>query len=250
VSGIDAIRDRANNALTSRVRFKTARSHLSAPVASFTFDDFPRSAWTTGGPILARYGARATYYTAGRFCGIEEDGLVYYDRDDLQAVHAGGHEIGCHTFSHRRSPKVGSAELQADLDRNAEFVREVLGDVRMTSFAYPYGEASPRTKALMGGRFPVSRGIKAGVNGRTLDLGQLKAVPLESRSWSAGWIEREVTAAKASGGWLVFFSHDVSDAPSPYGATPAMLEHALEAVTRAGIETLPVKHAFARATFG
>jgi hypothetical protein len=29
-----------------------------------------------------------------------------------------------------------------------------------------------------------------------------------------------------------------------------MLEHALEAVTRAGIEILPVKHAFARATFG
>lgn len=242
--------DRANNALTRRVRFKTARSHLSAPVASFTFDDFPRSAWTTGGPILARYGARATYYVAGRFCDAQEDGLTYYGRDDLRALHAAGHELGCHTFSHRRSPKVGSAELHADLDRNADFVREVLGDVRMTTFAYPYGEASPRTKALAGGRFAASRGIKAGVNGRTLDLGQLKAVPLESRSWNAPWIEREVAAAKADGGWLIFFSHDVSDSPSPYGATPAMLEHALAEVARAGIETLPVKHAFAKATFG
>ena len=242
--------DKANNALTRRVRLKTARSRLSAPVASFSFDDFPRSAWTTGGPILARHAAKATYYVAGRFCDLHEDGLEYYRRDDLRALYAAGHEVGCHTFSHRHSPKVPSPELRADFDRNQAFVRETLGDVVMTSFAYPYGDASPRTKALAGRRFAVSRGIRSGVNGRTLDLGQLKAVPLEIRSWTADAVEREVETARQTGGWIVFFSHDVSDAPSPYGATPAMLEHALDEVKAAGIEILPVKHAYARAMFG
>ena len=240
---------KANNALTRQVRLKTARSRLSAPVASFTFDDFPRSAWTVGGPILARHAAKATYYVAGRFCDRHEDGLDYYGREDLRALYAAGHEVGCHTFSHRHCPDTPSRELDADWDRNGVFVREVLGDVRMTSFAYPYGNASPRTKALAGRRFAVSRGIRSGVNGRTLDLGQLKAVPLEIRSWTAGAVEREVELARRTGGWIVFFSHDVSDAPSPYGATPAMLEHALDQVKTAGIEILPVKHAYARATF-
>lgn len=242
-----SLADRANNALTRRLRLKTARSRLSAPLASFSFDDFPRSAWTAGGPILARHGAKATYYVAGRFCGRHEDGLEYYGREDLRAAYAGGHEIGCHTFSHRHSPKVPSGELHADFERNRAFVREVLGEVEMVSFAYPYGDASPRTKLLAGRRFPVSRGIRSGVNGRTLDLGQLKAVPLEIRSWTAEGVEREVELARQTGGWIVFFSHDVSDAPSPYGATPAMLEHALQEVAGAGIEILPVKDAHARA---
>lgn len=88
------------------------------------------------------------------------------------------------------------------------------------------------------------------MNGRTLDLGQLKAVPLEIRSWTAEAVDQEVELARQTGGWIVFFSHDVSEAPSPYGATPAMLEHALDQVRAAGIEILPVKHAYARATFG
>ena len=48
---------KANNFLTRQIPVKCIRSKLEAPVASFTFDDFPRSAWTIGGPILAKYGA-------------------------------------------------------------------------------------------------------------------------------------------------------------------------------------------------
>lgn len=241
---------RANNALTRNLRFKTARSRLAAPVASFSFDDFPRSAWTAGGPILQRHGAKATYYTAGRFCGVREDGLDYYDAEDLRAVHGAGHEVGCHTWGHRRSTETPSDDLQADLDRNAAFVGEVIGQSGFRSFAYPYGDVSPRTKRLAGQRFPVSRGIRAGVNGRTLDLGQLRAVPLEARSWTAEGVERQVEVARQTRGWIVFFSHDVSDDPSPYGATPAMLEHALGEVRDAGIDVLTVADALERATRG
>ncbi len=38
-------------------------------IASITFDDFPKSAWETGGKVLAKHKARGTYYTAGNFCG-------------------------------------------------------------------------------------------------------------------------------------------------------------------------------------
>ena len=34
------------------------------PFISFTFDDFPRSAWLTGGAILERFGVRGTYYAS------------------------------------------------------------------------------------------------------------------------------------------------------------------------------------------
>ena len=239
--------ERLNHAFTRQLPVKRVRSRLRSPVASFTFDDFPQSAWTAGGPLLDRYGAKGTYYTAGSHCGTVEDELLSFNAEDLRAVHAAGHEIACHTFSHRRSPQVASADLEADFDRNTAFLRGLLGDVALESFAYPYGSVSPRTKRLAGRRFPSSRGIRAGVNAGTLELAQLKAVPLEVREWSAEMVERLVERARQRSGWIIFFSHDISESPSPYGATPAMLEHALATVRSAGIDILPVRDALARA---
>ena len=245
---------RINRAAARRLPVKLVRSHLDRPVASLSFDDFPRSAWTVGGPILARYGALATYYAGGDFCGRTVDGIDYYDADDLRAVQAAGHEIGCHTFSHLHGPTLSSQALKRDLARNAAFLSETLantlGSQPPSSFAYPFGDISPRTKLLAARAFPVSRGIRPGVNEGMIDLAELKAIPLERRSWSAAEVERLVAQAKANTGWIVFFSHDVAEDPSPYGCTPAMLEHALDALKAAGIEILPVKSALARAVFG
>ncbi|HTK33953.1 MAG TPA: polysaccharide deacetylase family protein [Caulobacteraceae bacterium] len=231
-----------------RVTVKPVRLTLVRPVASFSFDDFPISAWTVGGPILDRFGAKATYYAAGDFCGRQVDGLDYFDEQTLREIAAAGHEIGCHSFSHEPSPFIRSELLTDDLDRNSIFLREALGpDAGTFSFAYPYGQLCARTKRLMAGRYPSSRGIHPGVNGAVTDLAQLKAIPLERRSWRAATVQRWIEAAKVQKGWLVFFSHDVSDDPSPYGCTPAMLEHALASARAAGFDVLPVKEALAAA---
>ncbi|PMU25782.1 hypothetical protein C1X89_35350, partial [Pseudomonas sp. GP01-A8] len=86
-----------------------------------------------------------------------------YDLDDLKAVHAAGHEIACHTFSHQHGPGVSSEGLLADIARNAAFLQETVG-VKPETFAYPYGEVSIRTKTLFAEAFPASRGIRPGVN--------------------------------------------------------------------------------------
>jgi peptidoglycan/xylan/chitin deacetylase (PgdA/CDA1 family) len=245
-----SLREALNRRITARLPLKPVRSRLSAPIVSFTFDDFPKSAWTTGGAILAEHGAKGTYYLSGGFEGRRIDGLDYFDADDLRAAAAAGHEIGCHTFSHERTWSLDDVSLMDDVERNAAFVQDVLGDYVLSSFAYPYGEASPRTKLAFGRRFPTSRGIRKGVNAGVVDLSQLKAVGIEARSWAPTVIEAMVDQVRRKGGWLIFFTHDVSDDPSPYGATPEMLAHALRTAKAAGIETTPVKHALARLTFG
>lgn len=240
---------RLNAFATRQLPMKLARLRHDRPMASFSFDDFPRTAWTVGGPILERHKVKATYYAVGGFAGRTVEDVEQYDEADLRAVHAAGHEIGCHTYSHERGPGVSSDDLKRDVARNAAYLSSVLGDgYRPQTFAYPYGEVSPRTKALFARTFPLSRGIRAGVNGSLSDLSQLRAVPLEARSWSAAEVERWVAAARACKGWLVFFSHDVAEDPSPYGCTPAMLEHALGCVRDAGFEILTVKDALAKAT--
>jgi peptidoglycan/xylan/chitin deacetylase (PgdA/CDA1 family) len=244
-----SLSQRLNNIVTRHLPVKLIRSRLDRPVASITFDDFPKSAWTRARSILERYDARATYYTAGRFCGRFEDGLEYYDANDLAEIQSAEHEIACHTFSHQYGSGIPSAELESDTMRNQAFVTEALGDYRLSSFSYPYGDVSPRIKRLFGRRFPSSRGIVWGVNAGLIDLAQLKAIGLEHRAWRPSAIERAVEKAATRNGWIIFYTHDVSDTPSPFGATPEMLDHALSCVRARGIDILPVKYALSRAAF-
>jgi peptidoglycan/xylan/chitin deacetylase (PgdA/CDA1 family) len=250
MSPVAAVARRANNLLTRHLPVKTARSRLERPLASLTFDDFPKSAWTVAGPILARYGARATYYAAGRFCGVREDGIDYYDEADLIAVARAGHEIGAHSYAHQMATTLAGDVLRQDADRNDVALAEALQGARMSSYAYPYGEVGPGAKAVMARRYATARGIRPGVNAGRLDLAQLRAVPIEARRWRPDEIAAAIQTARASNGWLILFTHDVDATPTPFGCTPQMLETVLQMLQAAAIPVIPVKHAMAEAVFG
>src|ERR1700761_1809438 len=142
-----------------KLKVRPARLAGLRPVASLSFDDFPRNAWTLGGPVMARYDVRGTYYTAGGFCGRTVDGTVFYDEADLKALVAAGHELACHGFAHQPAPGLTSEELAADADRNREFLKPFLNGAAPVSYAFPFGRVSPRTKRFYAERFSNVRGV-------------------------------------------------------------------------------------------
>ncbi len=229
--------------MARKLPVKTARLDGHRPVASITFDDFPKNAWTLGGPILAKHGVRGTYYTAGGFCGRTVDGTVFYDREDLKALVAAGHELGCHGYGHQPTPTLTTNQLQADAERNQEFLKSVTGGAPAVSYAFPYGRVSPRTKRFYAPRFSNVRGVHPGVNIGRVDLAQLNTISLESRCWEPEKIEAAIQRVVQEHGWLVLYTHDVSDTPSPYGSTPQMLDWALAKVAEARIPVLPMREA-------
>jgi peptidoglycan/xylan/chitin deacetylase (PgdA/CDA1 family) len=222
---------------------RPARLAGHKPVASITFDDFPKNAWVQGGPVLARHGVRATYYTAGGFCGRAVDGLQYYDGQDLRTLAAAGHEIGCHGFGHQPVPDLREDELAADTARNREFLGTFLNGKAPVSYAFPFGRVSPRTKRFYAAQFQSARGTHAGINIGRVDLAQLNVISLEMRCWNEKTIETAIHRVLHSHGWLILYTHDVSDTPTRYGTTPKMLDWALGRVAAARIEILPVREA-------
>ena len=225
------------------MKVRPVRLEGCGAVASISFDDFPKNAWVEGGPVLARHGARGTYYTAGGFCGRELDGTIFYDQGDLKALAAAGHEIACHGFGHRPTPELTIEELSRDAESNREFLKPFLGGKAPMSYAYPFGRVSPRTKRLYAPCFASLRGTHQGVNAGRVDLAQLNSISLESRCWDEETAEAAIQLAMDEHGWLIFHTHDVSRSPSPYGSTPAMLDWALSKLARAGIPVLPVREA-------
>ena len=225
------------------LKVRPARLAGHRPVASITFDDFPKNAWTQGGPVLAKHGMRGTYYTAGGFCGRTVNDTVFYDEADLREIAAAGHEIACHGFAHQPTPTLTTDDLARDAARNTEFLKPFLGGEAPASYAFPYGRVSPRTKRFMAPRFTNLRGVHPGVNVGKVDLAQLNAVSLEKRCWDQNAIEAAINTVLKNNGWLVLYTHDVSDDPSPYGSTPQMLDWALSRVSASFIEVLPMRDA-------
>ncbi len=240
---IERVRNHLNYRAVGLLRRKNLPIHLKRPIVSFTFDDFPKSAWTVGGEILMRHDARGTYYLCARHCGLKVDGLQQYDREDLVEISAQGHELGCHTAQHLALPDHDNGAIHADLTENEAFLTGVVPHQRMTTFAYPYGAVSLRTKRLASEEFAACRGVWPGVNVNRADLALLRCVCLEphilaERSISA-WIEETVRVK----GWLVFLTHDVSENPTAFGVTPQLLEQAVTTAMSHGCIVLPVKDA-------
>jgi len=235
----------ARERLTRRWTFQSVRNGASGPLVSVSFDDFPRSAAKLGAQVLRDFGVKGTYFVSGGRAGLHVDGLDQFVEEDLIEVAANGHEIGCHTFSHLRLPGAPRTAIMDDLLRNAEFVDRVLGGYSMSSFAYPYGDVGISTKALMGRHFPTSRGIWFGVNKNRIDRRQLSAVSLE-RSFDPAKVSAALDEAQANGGWVIFFTHDISDDPSPFGCEPIRLSRVLNEVLERGIEILTIKDAAQR----
>ena len=218
---------------------------LDHGLVSFSFDDFPRSAATTGAEILERHGWRGTYYASAGYAGTETHHGTMFDGEDLKRLADAGHEIGCHTHSHLDGSRTGETELLADIERNEDALRALGYDGPLDSFAYPYGEATPGVKRLLTQRFASLRGIEAAINRGRCDRSLLKSVPVDGGE--AG-IVRAVEAAEAliqDPGWLIFYLHDVQDEPTEWGCTPDQLARVCEAVERSGARVLTVSEAMA-----
>ncbi|HWB49553.1 MAG TPA: polysaccharide deacetylase family protein [Stellaceae bacterium] len=214
-------------------------------VVSFTFDDFPRSAWANGGAILENYACRGTFYAAMGLAGTANHLGAMFAPGDLREAHAHGHEIACHTFTHRDCGRVPAGAIAEEIDRNAAALSAMLDGAPIDNFAYPFGGVSQAAKAAFAKRFVSCRGTGRGLNRGTVDLADLFGTSLYSRDFDRDRLCRLIEDAQAENAWLVFYTHDVADAPSPFGCTPAQFQ-SIVAYAAENVPVLPVRDVLAR----
>lgn len=210
------------------------------PLVSFSFDDFPRSALHIGGAILKSYGLRGTYYAAMGLMGTANHIGPQFGAEDLAALLKDGHELGSHTFSHRSCRALPLREFEAEVIKGKEAVERVTGGGRFHSFSYPYGDVTLRARARIGAGLSSCRGIFPGINISPVDLNLLRANSLYSESFDLEAVSHLIRKNAEQCGWLIFYTHDLSDRPSAFGCTPSQFECVVKLVARAGATVLPV----------
>jgi len=247
VSAAADLRTRLAQRLARHLRTLPARLAPVTPLVSFSFDDAPVCACTVGADMLDAYGAKGTFYIAGGLIGTRALHWQMAQDDHIVALHADGHEIGSHTYSHAFVPDLGAEEIIAESRRNAERLRAIVPGLALQSFAFPYGFGSVSAKRTLSGLFRTSRSIVPGINSGRTDLQFLRANPLMDGYIDLAGIVRLMDAACACNGWLIFYGHDIADDPSPYGCSPALFEAALRAAVDRGIPCVPVSEGLRRA---
>ncbi len=194
------------------------------PIITFTFDDFPRSALTVGGRILESFSIRATYYVASSLMNTRNNLGEQFRHEDLCALLDREHELAAHTFSHLSARRVPLDAFRSDVKKGQRAIEQITGRASSGNFAYPYGDATLRAKRNLGTACTSCRGTSPGLNGPYVDLNLLRANSLYGDVDRAQAAKKLILENEAQRLWLIFYSHDVSPTPSPFGCTPELLE--------------------------
>jgi peptidoglycan/xylan/chitin deacetylase (PgdA/CDA1 family) len=225
-----------------------------APAAvSFSFDDARLTQIDRGMEVLARHGARATFYVSPPRV---EERLAGW-REALRA----GHEIGNHSLTHPCSGNFAFAHhnaleemtlagMEAELDEASRRIGELLA-VRPRTFAYPCGNTfvgrGSETRSyvpLVARRFLAGRGYLNGETNDPLrcDLSQLVSVGLDRAP--ASYVTGLLDNALERGAWLIFTGHDIGAGDEvPLTVDIALLETALREAKARGLWLVPVAEA-------
>lgn len=219
---------------------KRTRTMPAGKYVSLCFDDFPQSAARNAAPMIEQRGWRATWYVAGGFMGkTEPEYGAMFDAADLQKLRRDGHDFGCHTFDHIDCRGASAEEIAEQGRLSTDFLHaHGIRDIR--SFAFPFGSADLEAKKLLSTFGPALRGVKPGVNRDVVDLNMLKACGLQDNQGGINHALHELSSLDEQDGWVIIFTHDVRNTPSPWGVTPDDYAQVLAAVQASGAEVVTV----------
>lgn len=144
-------------------RGATFSDALTAPPAErtlvVTFDDAHRSVLEQAAPVMSRLGLPGTVYVPTEYAGSDRPmawggydiwlgtehvgELRCMSWDELRDLATVGWEVGSHTLSHPRLPRLSDAEIAVELGESRRECEERMG-VPCRSIAYPYSDYDDR----------------------------------------------------------------------------------------------------------
>ena len=165
-------------------------------VIALTFDDGPGPYTAQLLDILDQHGAKATFFLIGS--------KVSSQANVVRSIHARGHQLGNHSWSHPELPKLPIDQIAGEIDRTNDAIKQATG-VTPAILRPPYGA----------------------VNGVVLE--QLRARGMSSILWSVDtrdWADRnsDIVCSRAVAGarpGAIILMHDIHQ--TSVGAVPCIL---------------------------
>ena len=218
----------------------------AVPVISFTFDDFPLSAFEVGGEILRQHGVAGTYYVSLGLLDREESVGRICSAAHLQEVLNQGHELGCHTFAHCDAWDTDPQYFRHSILENQRALEGVMPGAKFETMSYPISTTPrPQTKNETGRHFACCRAGSQMANIGVVDLNYMYSFFIERSRARPNVMWDLIEHNRRENGWLIFSTHDISYSPTIYGCVPQLFEQIVERSIASGAKILPVSRALA-----
>jgi peptidoglycan/xylan/chitin deacetylase (PgdA/CDA1 family) len=141
--------------------------------------------------------------------------------DHIRDLTARGHEIGCHTASHKRLPTETQRIIEEEILLSRRYLERLVGAVE--TFSYPYGAYDHRIVAVVKrAGFLGARSVHDGLNDDGVDPFLLKCKAITIRT-TIQEVRKWIEAARQRQAWLVLMFHQIDDQGRAPSCTPEML---------------------------
>jgi peptidoglycan/xylan/chitin deacetylase (PgdA/CDA1 family) len=237
---LNQLRAKVRRTLSTKLARRIIPMHNEVPLVSFTFDDFPHSAWSEGGAILEDYGIRGTFFASFGLVDSTDDTSKMFSLEDVHHIMEQKHELGCHTYDHYNAWDTSCSEFEASILRNREALKKFFPDSSFKTLAYPISCPRPEIKRRMMNYFECCRAGGQTFNVGSIDLGFVKACFLEKTRNNFDFVARLIELNNQRKGWLVFATHDISQRPTDFGCTPTLFKRVVRYAAKSGARILPV----------
>lgn len=218
----------------------------NSKIVSFTFDDVPKSTFNNAIPILDKYSIKGTFYVALSLMERENKRNGLFTEEDVHKCINSGHELGCHSYSHIHFCNINNGEyIKNDLTCNLTALQILSPGRSFKNFSYPFGEQTITGKRIVSNLYTSCRGTDYGMNLGKTDLNNLKAIKLYESKNSPEEIYSILNGFSQSGGWLIFYTHDVQENFSSSGCSPQYLESVIRKCIDLGIEIKSIEQTIA-----
>ena len=207
----------------------------------FTWDDGSVDHFNTVFPAHEARGQSATFFITSGW--VNTNGFV--TSENVQQIHAAGHEIGAHSISHVAMTSTSMTDVAtrvSNYDTPKTFLENIVGVGEVTSLAWPFGGQTPTNQQEAYGRYDLTAGVISSGEDLIYPMEGTRARAVSRLQWHStdharlmarirGWAEQPVI--------IVLFSHRVG-----IDLTVAEMNEMLDLVEELGIETLTMNQAF------
>jgi peptidoglycan/xylan/chitin deacetylase (PgdA/CDA1 family) len=125
----------------------SAATGQASGLAALTFDDGFADNFSTLLPLLREKGVPATVFVVSGWLGGPHPHAPDHrilTAGEVAALHDAGVEIGAHTVTHPRLGRLPQAEVLAEMATSKADLEKIV-QAPVTSFSYPFGDATPET---------------------------------------------------------------------------------------------------------
>jgi peptidoglycan/xylan/chitin deacetylase (PgdA/CDA1 family) len=143
---------------------------FDGPAAALTFDDGFEDFYQEAFPVIAEYRFPATVFLVSGYCGRTNDwpgqpryagGRALMSWSRIAELHRAGVRFGAHTVTHPHLTDLPWKQAAREVLDSKKQIEDCTG-AAVVSFAYPYGDESPRLRHLVAENFAVGCSTRLG----------------------------------------------------------------------------------------